>query len=192
MTREEYQLFAELAEPARSIIEYGSGGSTIYSLVRGKRVFSVDSNPDFHRFMLSIPVVSEKLGKDISLDYIDLGPTDTWGSPRTRDKVGDWPRYMAQPWTRINSMEPPVDLILVDGRFRVACFLYSLRRLHELGWPLTLLLIHDFWDRPEYQVILPFVEEHKRAGTLGAFRMKEDVDMGEVSRLISEYSLIPR
>ena len=191
MTREEFALLVDVANDAKTIIEYGSGGSTIYFLRKGKRVISVDSNPGFHELMMSIPFVSRHVGDTLNLDYVDIGPTDTWGTPLSRERQSEWPRYVAQPWTRVDG-STPVDMVLVDGRFRVACALYSVQRIRELGWTATRVLIHDFWDRPEYHVVLPFLKDVKSSGTLGVFEVRDELDSVELNRLLEEYRLVPR
>jgi protein O-GlcNAc transferase len=191
MTREEFVLLADATADAKTIIEYGSGGSTVWFLRQGKRIFSVDSNPGFHELMMSIPFVSRHVGRNLNLDFVDIGPTDTWGTPLSKDRQFEWPRYVAQPWTRVDG-SVPVDIVLVDGRFRVACALHSVQRIRELGWTSARVLIHDFWDRPEYHVVLPFLKEEKARGTLGVFSVREDVDPVELDRLIREYQAVPR
>eukprot|EP00922_Rhytidocystis_sp_ex-Travisia-forbesii_P017214 GHVS01025675.1.p1 GENE.GHVS01025675.1~~GHVS01025675.1.p1 ORF type:complete len:465 (+),score=75.40 GHVS01025675.1:68-1462(+) len=44
----------------------------------------------------------------------------------------------------VPSLQP--DIILVDGRYRVTCALMTLLYVH----PLSVVLIHDFWNRPAY------------------------------------------
>ncbi len=192
MTHEEFGLLAAVAEPAKVIVEYGSGGSTVFFLRKAKTVISVDSNPEFHRFMMSIPYVSTRVGNGLNLDFVDIGPTDTWGTPLTTDRSSEWPRYVEQVWTRIDPNVDRVDLVLIDGRFRVACCLYSIQKLIEYGWSATLLLIHDFRDRKEYHVVLPFLTEVRSAGTLGVFRIRDDVDLSALRRLLEEYEQVPR
>ena len=41
------------------------------------------------------------------------------------------------------------DVVLIDGRFRVACFLYAL--IHTK--PGTVIIFDDYADRPEYHVV---------------------------------------
>ena len=63
------------------------------------------------------------------------------------------------------------DLILVDGRFRVAAALESLPRMRSDAK----LVVHDFWNCEQYQVILPFFECVDRTDTLAVFRRKEEL-----------------
>jgi hypothetical protein len=80
---------------------------------------------------------------------VDLGPTQAWGFPSDRSRAVHWPSYHSAYAERAGD---GADLVLVDGRFRVACVLTVL--LHSSA---PLLLVHD-WERPEYHVVLPFVE----------------------------------
>ena len=191
MSPDEFRLFARLTKDARAVIEYGSGGSTVYFLREKKRIHSVDSNPEFHRMMLGIPFVSSRIGNGLTLDFVDVGPTDMFGTPLSNERSSEWTRYVSQPWTRVQPGER-VDLVLVDGRFRVACCLYSVRKILELGWSSTVILIHDFSKRKEYHVILPFLQELDSAMTLSAFRVRESPDLAELDRLLEEYTLVPR
>jgi hypothetical protein len=142
--------------------------------------------------MTAIPFVTRNIGNTLTLDFVDMGPTDTWGTPLSKDRLSEWPNYVELPWKRVDAAGSPVHLVLIDGRFRVACCLYSLRKIVESRAGSPLIVMHDFWDRPEYHVVLPFLDEYKSAGTLAAFRPKSEVDLSAVERLLVEYSSVPR
>ena len=64
------------------------------------------------------------------------------------------------PWDRFDPGEVP-DLVLIDGRFRVACLMATV--LHTK--PGTTILFDDYYDRPYYQVTEPMltpVDRHDR------------------------------
>jgi hypothetical protein len=78
----------------------------------------VDSSPAW------ISVVREATADQaerVTIEAIDLGELGGWGYPTTyRHRFRD---TMNSPWTQ-GSVKP--DLVLIDVRFRVACFLHSL------------------------------------------------------------------
>ena len=58
-----------------------------------------------------------------------------------------------------------VDLVLVDGRFRVACALAGLARLA----PGALVMVHDFWSRAAYRA--PLLRHYDLAGSAGTLAL---------------------
>ena len=62
-------------------------------------------------------------------------------------------------------------VVLVDGRFRVACFLKMLKSMAPQDLNSTQILIHDY-ERPEYHVIEEFAELVGRRGRLALFHPK--------------------
>ena len=72
-----------------------------------------------------------------------------------------WPAYWRDPWDAAGE----VDLVLVDGRFRVACALAGLPRLAADAR----LLVHDFWPRPAYRA--PLLRHFEVAGSAGTLVM---------------------
>ena len=85
---------------------------------------------------------SEKSGL-LKIVYVDVGPVSSWGRPRSPENRHLWPAYSLQ-------ASYPGDLVLVDGRFRVACVLSALR--HD---PERVVLLHDYTDaRREYYGVL--------------------------------------
>jgi hypothetical protein len=70
---------------------------------------------------------------------------NTWGYPGPYSNRDSWISYSSPPKT-------PVDLILIDGRFRVAC---ALKCFSIIGSD-TILLFDDFLNRPEYHIVLDY------------------------------------
>ena len=67
----------------------------------------------------------------ITIEAIDLGELGDWGYPTTYHHRHRFRDYVHSPW-RHGSVKP--DLLLIDGRFRVACFLHCLLAA-EAGTP---------------------------------------------------------
>jgi len=53
-------------------------------------------------------------------------------------------------------------------------------------------MIHDFWNRPAYHIVLPFLQTTARVDTLGLFEKKENVDRKQILSLIDKYQYLPR
>jgi protein O-GlcNAc transferase len=188
MTMREYLLFEQLCKDKKVFLEYGSGGSTIYFLKNHKSVYTVESNEEFYHLMNSVQLVQRSKGQLLHSKFIDLGTCNQWGKPLTSEKESEWPRYYREIWEDIHPEETTVDVVFIDGRFRVCCCLYSILKVMEYGWKDTLFLFHDFWRRKKYHVVLKFLNEYKSKADLAAFKVKDTINLSEVRGMIGEYA----
>jgi protein O-GlcNAc transferase len=103
---------------------------------------------------------------------VDNGPVGSWGYP-----ISDGPQHSsandsANLLHSINGSN--VDLTLIDGRFRVACTQKTI--LERRANANLRIMIHDFWNRPQYPVVLPCLEAQKTIDTMGILKVKDDID----------------
>jgi len=190
MERKEFVLFKKLCRNKTVFLEYGSGGSTIHLVKSKKVIFSVESNPDFYKYMLSMRIIKRALKRDLQYKFINLGDTNKWGKPLNLDRTENWPQYYEKIWQVIDPVIHRVDVVFIDGRFRVSCCLYSILKAIEYNWNDIIFIIHDFWRREKYHVVLNFLLEISSAENLVAFRMKRNIAVHEVKELLEEYSLV--
>jgi len=80
-------------------------------------------------------------------------------------------------------------LVLVDGRFRVACVLESLLSLSPLSE--TQILLDDYVGRPEYAVVEEYADV-KIVGRMAVLHPRRLVDRINVRRLVRQYCRDPR
>ena len=73
-------------------------------------------------------------------------------------------------------------MILIDGRFRVACALNVLKHINRD----TYVYIHDFTDRPKYHVLLNYYEIVDKADRLVKLRKIKEAPQS----LIDKYETI--
>jgi hypothetical protein len=184
MAETELACFERLLRCANRVLEYGCGGSTVFAAsFRKCEVFSVESDANWLTEIEAEPIVRDAISTGrISLNYVNVGPTGEWGFPLDQECRHLWPRYSEVPWIRRSDF----DLIFVDGRFRVACVLHAVLRAQ----PDALIVVHDFWDRPHYHVVLPFLEWKESSLTLGVFQKRRDIDKASVQALIDKYQYI--
>ncbi|MFN5779076.1 MAG: hypothetical protein ACK44O_06315 [Novosphingobium sp.] len=145
---------------ARSYVEFGSGGSTVFVDSARIPAISVENDPYYAR------VVASKLNNvSVEQRVIRMGLTQAWGVPlfpnAQRAKA-----YVQAPWS---STTFP-DLVLVDGRYRVACALESARRAHEAGAEAT-LMFDDYVSRDHYHVVERYLGTPELAGRAAMFRI---------------------
>ena len=141
------EAIAELTQAyqaASVILEYGSGGSTrLAAQLPGKTVFSVESDLDWLRDMKAW-LDAEARAATVHLHHADIGPTGKWGIPTDEKSFRKWPGYPNVVWDRPDFIHP--DVVLVDGRFRLACMLTVLARITRP----TVMLVDDYAMRPAY------------------------------------------
>jgi len=148
---------------ARVILEYGSGGSTVLAAaLPGKTVFSVESDVDWLDDMQAWFDAHPPVAK-LVLHHAEIGPTKQWGAPRDESKFRSWPGYSLSVWDRDDFQHP--DLVLIDGRFRAACFLTTLFRITR---PVTVLW-DDYAEREPYHRIEEFATPTAMIGRMARF-----------------------
>lgn len=176
----------------RNYLEYGSGGSTVLANRTVTNLVSVDSDANF------LADVRRKLSESdrramAKLIHVNIGFTVDWGFPvfnkPTRRRVRRWEEYARAPWRYFRTIGQQPDLILVDGRFRVACVLESLLCLSPLSE--TKILLDDYVGRPEYNVVEQYADV-ELVGRMAVLRPRRLVDRVSVRRLVREYCADPR
>lgn len=181
--------FLRLVDGAEILVEYGCGGSTVAACRRAMRVISVDSD---RLYMRSVAAKVKRSPGKLTPLLVDIGNTGDWGRPLydelTPALVEKWKKYPAAPWDylweREDDREP--DLVLIDGRFRVACALESLLRLEPESE--TVILLDDYGDRPEYHVIEPFLRDMALHDRMLSCKRASQLDTSRCRAMLEEYS----
>lgn len=181
----------ELAK-ARNYLEYGSGGSTLLANKTVTNLVSVDSDASFLADVRQKLCASDRRAM-AKLIHVNIGLTVDWGMPvftrPTRRRIRRWEEYSKAPWRYFRTIGQQPDLILVDGRFRVACVLESLLSLSPLSE--TKILLDDYVGRAEYEVVEQYADV-ELVGRMAVLRPRRLVDRIQVRRLVREYSADPR
>jgi hypothetical protein len=183
MTEAEAAVLSKHYLSSRKIVEYGSGGSTFLAVTGTEAsVASVESDIEWIGKMREMPEIAaaESSGR-LRLIHVDIGPTGRWGFPVDESRRENWPKYAACPW---DAQTTEADLVFVDGRFRVACILTTILKTQ----PGTRILVHDFWNREHYHVVLPHLIEVERVETLGVFRRPEVIDEKRLANEFEEFT----
>lgn len=162
--------FSDQALKSSFILEYGSGSSTEFLIHNKKKCMSVESDYSFlinllqkisiHGFALSsIPV------------FIDIGPTKEWGYPLDKSKQSNWHTYSLKPWEILNDAKITPDLVLIDGRFRVACMLATLVSISKP----TRIIFDDYVDRPYKNIIEKFCKPYETIDRAAYFEISPGI-----------------
>lgn len=172
---EEWRPFINALDGATSFLEFGCGLSTVFvSKYYDCNVRSIDTSSDW------VARVKESVRDDIEVLLIDLGPVGGWGRPLTYDHMHQFRRYFEAGFDG----EYSPNAILVDGRFRVACFLTSLL----LSAPGTKIVIDDYPGRPEYHVVESILHPVFVSSRQALFERPEVLDETKVRLLRDQFS----
>lgn len=162
----EAEYFKEQVSLHARILEYGSGGSTVIAAeAEGKSIFSVENDKAWAdkmaQWFSENPTPSHPV-----LHHVDLGPTKGFAHPKDDTHFRSWPNYPLSVWARPDFFEP--DMIFIDGRFRVACFLTAMFKVQRR----TTVLFDDYLDRPQYHFVETFFKPTAVAGRLARFEIE--------------------
>ncbi|WP_137112193.1 glycosyltransferase family 2 protein [Rhodobacter sp. SY28-1] len=147
-------------EAATTILEYGSGGSTVLAAKLGKTVFTVESDQDWaERMAHHVASISDKA----HVHWADVGPTGPWGVPMKPREFRKFSGYALSVWDRPDFEQP--DLVLIDGRFRASCLVAVLLRATK---PVT-VLFDDYLKRGYYHGVERLARKEETVGRMARF-----------------------
>lgn len=136
----EEKFFLKHLSKNHKVLEYGSGQSTIQIADLTKEVVSVEHQEAwFNKINENRPSNCRIILAKPDLPYVEGGHCGLYNEFKTYVET---PKNFA-----------PFDIILIDGRARVACASIC----NILGHKDTLVFIHDF-DRPEYKEALKYLQ----------------------------------
>lgn len=173
------ELFKHLAADCRIYVEYGCGSSTewVYHNSRAL-IFAVDTSVDWSQRMQS-----QLDPQRATVQHIDVGPVGDWGYPQSFSHRHAYRDYCEWPWRHAAG----ADLVLVDGRFRIACFLTALK----MARPGTVILFDDYANRPFYHVVEQWCRPRDRCGRQALFEVSQqhrftvrDQDIAEFTNVV--------
>lgn len=182
MSASKIQLLNDSLDRASHYLEYGIGGSTVLAAQKSMQtIIAIDSSDEW---ISKVKADIEKCvySGNINLLLANLGNTAHWGYPTDEHLVKNWPQYYASPWISYKGLGVSPDLILIDGRFRTPCFLYSL--LHcKAG---TRILWDDYHNRPEYHFIEKVLPPQGLVDDMAIFTVTDEVDTRLAAILLLE------
>lgn len=175
------QLFKKYIVGANVFAEYGCGASTIWVFNATKaNILSVDSSDIWIHKVNTACGASER----IKLHHSNIGKIKEWGAPVNYDNFYNFSDYTDWIWEQ--NVVP--DIILIDGRFRVCCFLTSLLRANEGAY----IFFDDYTNREEYHIIERFIKPVKTCGRQALFRVPnhDKLNLKEIKIFIDNFRFV--
>ncbi len=170
MSEAEQDLMIRYLKESQNYLEFGAGASTFLALMNSDaQVTSVESSKSWIKKMESWRFIRQKERENrLSFRYVDIGKTGLWGKPVDESRKGDYPKYSADIFASKNNF----DVVLIDGRFRVACAAQAALNCAKD----VKIFVHDYSDRPEYAVMKEFMVAEDAVDSLVLFKPKEDIE----------------
>ena len=164
--------------------EYGSGGSTYQSSIRNniKKIYSVESDVDWQNKL-------KQLIQHPNIKYIynEMDTQkNTWGSPGENATDIQKINYSNHILYLTKEEQESIDLVLIDGRFRVACCL----KCYDVIKDNCLIVFDDFLNRKQYHIVLEYFDiiEKTKDNRMVILKKKKNVNIPK--ELIEKYELI--
>jgi hypothetical protein len=169
------EFLSGLAPRARIYGEYGVGASTSWMAEQTTaRIIGVDSSAEW------IGKVRATVPPDrADLRHVDVGDLGSWGRPKDYRRRHAFRDYVEGLWT--GDTRP--DLVLIDGRFRVACFLKSCLE----AAPGTPIVVDDYTRRPDYHVMAEFVTPEDVNERQALFVVPSGIDRSRFSEELERF-----
>ncbi len=186
MTQSERVLLYRYMASSSRYFEYGSGGSTVLACRTDtiEHITSIDSDRDLLQTLVNTtPCLNDaiKIGRIAPL-YANIGEIGSFGFPEDGSVISESSLYPE----RIVHTTPRPDMILVDGRFRVASALYSLL----VSSVETVIAIHDFFSRPQYYPVLNYADIYDCVNDLVVIKRKQFFNVSDMLSSIQEHMKI--
>jgi hypothetical protein len=157
---EELIAFLSLLTKDTIFFETGSGCSSVIAKYYAKKTYAVEGCKKYYEIGI------KKGLKDVLL-FNDLKPDKTtWSFPGKKSNINDWKKYFQSYKKEYNA-----DVILIDGRFKVATAMDIFDKIRDD----TIILIHEYFKRPSYFVIENYYDYLYHWGTLYCFVKKKNI-----------------
>jgi hypothetical protein len=174
-------MFKELVTQPCVYGEYGCGQSTLWvGLNTNNPIIAVDTSFEWVSRVRSLMPRQD----GVFIEHVDLGEIGKWGRPLTYKHLDGFQGYVEGIWC--GSLTP--NLILIDGRFRVSCFLASLLRA-PVG---SKIIFDDYRDRLHYHIVERIIKPSIMCGRQAIFEVPEkgSIDREEAAQIQKNFLVV--
>ena len=199
MTKDEIILLEKYYRNSKNYFEFGSGGSTVCAIKNNiENIESVETDNDWVNRIKKDPLVSNKLKeKKLKIHMFPLNfewtKAVSWKPNykkylKTCDKH-NWHNYSKL----IRKCDLKLDLVLVDGRFRVASCLETIKKVDNNCF----ILIHDYRQQKSatsirgYEFVEKYLDIIEFKDNLYVFKKKQNINFMELEMDLEKYNTIP-
>jgi len=185
LSHRDKEMFYRYLDNCTVYFEYGSGGSTYQASSRDnvRKIYSAESDIQWQN-KLKRNIKNE----NITYIFSDMNTLpNSWGHPGKNATDVQKINYSSRITELSKEEQSAIDLVLIDGRFRVACCL----KCHDVIKDNCVIAFDDFMNRSEYHVVLHHfnIVEKTKDNRMVILKKKNHSVPRE---LIAKYELIPR
>lgn len=192
MRPEEIHFFRQELSKADAYLEFGVGGSTaMASTFPNLHCYKgIDSSQEWIEIVSKEETVAKAIEQGIAeLKHVDIGKIGKLGYPADNTTFALWPKYSDEGFGKCHA-QAKHRMVLLDGRFRVACFLKLLLAMDQESASKTSILIHNY-DWPEYHVIEEFADLIEIRGRLALLKKKPNADQKALKEVALKFEHEP-
>lgn len=138
MHQSEIELIEKYLSPKSTMLEWGSGGSTLHFPQFVKQYYSIEHDNNWYFKICDL--------KPDNVVYYFQPPNELVSPPKSTHAA--YKDYIE----RAGKLKKKFDVVLIDGRSRLACAIYIKQFIHKY----SIVFIHDFYlkDRQRYMPVL--------------------------------------
>jgi hypothetical protein len=174
---DDWALWRNALSSAQNYLEYGCGASTEFAAkTYSCNIRAVETSLEWAQ------QVTTALGARAEVVHIDLGPVGGWGRPTGYRRAAAFPEYFNAGFE--SDFDP--DVVLIDGRFRVAVFLAVVRNA-RVG---TQIVFDDYAYREFYHVVEQLVKPVEINHRQALFLRPATVDRELLDSLQLQFSMV--
>lgn len=171
-------LFKAAIKDSQIYFEWGCGDSTLWvARNTDAEIWGVDTSQHW------VSTVSQNICRPAHLYHIDVGPVSDWGRPTTYRYRHNFINYVTA-----NLKAPGADVLLIDGRFRVAAF-FSALRTAKVG---AKIIFDDYTDREHYHIVEEYIKPSLKLGRQAIFEvipLKKEDDI-KIRKLMLDFTMV--
>lgn len=171
-------MFRSVIQAATVYGEYGVGASTNYVYENSSaKIVAIETSP-----VWAAQILARKDPSRVDIELVDVGEVGDWGRPVDYSHDKNFPLYTDGIWKHAKSP----DVVLIDGRFRVACFLTSILKA-GVG---TQIIFDDYLNRPHYHIIERVVSPAEVCGRQARFERPATFDTALAGAMLERFRYV--
>ena len=170
--------FLDKLKKSKFYFEYGSGSSTLIANDLNKKFISIELDKKYYLEL-------KKKIKNDQVKFFNIGPVGEFSYPifKLKKKIVN---YINSIDTYLSDEDYP-DLILIDGRFRIACCLNILKHIQKKSLK-VLILLDDYEKRESYKILNKFF----KIKSIGRMAILKALKKRVSDKTFNEYLYDPR
>tara|TARA_B100001094_G_scaffold75673_1_gene72067 strand:- start:858 stop:1565 length:708 start_codon:yes stop_codon:yes gene_type:complete len=184
MSKNDKIMFYKYLDKSSVYFEYGSGGSTYQASIRNniKKIYSVESDISWQN-----KLKHNLNNTNITYIFNDIQSLpNTWGIPGKNATDIQKQNYSNKIRNLSKEDKDTINLILIDGRFRVACCL----KCYDIIKDDCLIAFDDFLNRKYYHTVLDYFDIVEKTIDNRMVILKKKINTSIPINIIEKYALV--